>query len=742
MIVCGQVGSNLIVMDDVGNLYESDRKTSDTKAIGTFESLLELSGKRPLEMIELKVFAKLIPLGPLMAYRLGFTQLLKVLQARYRIVPMGERVSLDVNEFPIRFEDMTYVIDRDNRTAAMVLAGFVNFDGFTRNYSAHQFDQREIYLNLLESGDLGIRYLRELDLMNDLFIDPITREILVEMQEPQTFMGLLFRASELLQTDWSPDETDMAYMRIAGYERIPGMVYTELVKSVRGLKARGGSPNAKLELHPFAVWQGITQDASVKIVEDSSPINNVKEKEEVTYSGEGGRSDRSMVGRTRKFHQNDLGVISEATKDSSQVAVTTYLTANPNLKSLRGTTSAYDPATTKGASVLSSSVMLVPGADRDDVRRQGFISIQNSSSMFSKGYRVPPLRTGYEQVLAHRTDDLFATTAKQPGQVTAVNERAITVTYDDGSTQSIELGRRYGTVASMTLPHELTTRLKVGQTFRHGDVIAYNTRYFDPDPLNPSAANFKFGCLLNVALMESPDTLEDSSAISEHAAELLGTETCEVRNLVVSFNDTIHGLVDVGDQVDVEDILCTIEDAVTAQSQLFDETSLDTLRLLAANNPKAKVIGTVERVEMFYNGEIDDLSPSLLEIAQASDRNRKRRARDLNRPYLSGRVNGSMNVDGKSLQPGQAVIRIHINSSYGTVAGSKIVMAAQLKSVVGRVMVGENRTVESNEPIDAIFGYLSISDRIVRSPEIMGTTNKLMDLITKRAIEAYRQGSS
>lgn len=55
-------------------------------------------------------------------------------------------------------------------------------------------------------------------------------------------------------------------------------------------------------------------------------------------------------------------------------------------------------------------------------------------------------------------------------------------------------------------------------------------------------------------------------------------------------------------------------------------------------------------------------------------------------------------------------------------------------------MSGENRT-ESGENIDAIFGYLSVSDRIVRSPEIMGTTNKLMQVITKKAIEAYRKGT-
>lgn len=366
MALVGQstVNQRFIAMDTAGYLYELN--ADELIQIGTFESILSLGEKYPLEMIELKIFSKLIPIGVLMAYKLGFMQLLKTLRATFRVVPVGERLHLNNNEFPIRFENETYVINRDNRTASMVLAGFAGFEGFTRNYSSHLFDQSDIYLNMLESADFGIRYLREFDLMTDMFVDPITREILEEMHEPTAFLGLLFRACELLQTDWSPDETDMAYMRVAGYERIPGMVYSELVKAVRTHKARGGIQNAKIDLHPYVVWQAVTQDSSVKLVEDSNPINNVKEKEEVTYGGDGGRSDRSMVGRTRVFHPNDVGVISEATKDSAQVAVTTYLTADPNLRNLRGVTSRYNPDRDGPTSALSSSAMCVPAADRED----------------------------------------------------------------------------------------------------------------------------------------------------------------------------------------------------------------------------------------------------------------------------------------------------------------------------------------------------------------------------------------
>ena len=60
----------------------------------------------------------------------------------------------------------------------------------------------------------------------------------------------------------------------------------------------------------------------------------------------------------------------------------------------------------------------------------------------------------------------------------------------------------------------------------------------------------------------------------------------------------------------------------------------------------------------------------------------------------------------------------------------------QLKSVTGRVFTGKNET-ESGLPIHAMFGYASISDRIVGSPELIGTTATLLQLVTQRVLDAY-----
>ena len=52
-------------------------------------------------------------------------------------------------------------------------------------------------------------------------------------------------------------------------------------------------------------------------------------------------------------------------------------------------------------------------------------------------------------------------------------------------------------------------------------------------------------------------------------------------------------------------------------------------------------------------------------------------------------------------------------------------------------MTGVNET-KSGKQIDAIFGYQSISNRIVTSAEVIGTTNTLLREITKEVIDIYR----
>lgn len=70
---------------------------------------------------------------------------------------------------------------------------------------------------------------------------------------------------------------------------------------------------------------------------------------------------------------------------------------------------------------------------------------------------------------------------------------------------------------------------------------------------------------------------------------------------------------------------------------------------------------------------------------------------------------------------------------------TKLVFSNQLKSVVGRTW-DEDVLTASGKEVHAMFGYTSISARIVASPQLMGTTYELLRIATREALKAYDGG--
>lgn len=738
LVVVGAKKGTPVLMDTNGAIYVGVGK--DQEVQGRIEDLASLDmAKAPVDVAELKVFSKSVPMGVALAYYVGLDTLIDYFDSPVKRVPSGERVELSDEEFAIKFDGETLVVDRNDRLASLLLGGFREYKHTIKRYAVDDFNKKDVYYNVLTENGMGAQHLRELQLMRDMFIDPITKEILAGMEEPTTWLPLLMRAAELLLTDYSPTETDMDHMRIRGYERIAGAVYTEMVNSLRAFNSREGNPEARVEMKPFAVWQTINSDPSVSLIEDRNPIQNLKEKEAVTFTGEGGRSKVSMVARTRVFGDSDMGVISEATTDDGNVGINNSMSANPKYTSLRGMTAKYDKKEDGAARLVSTSALLSPSADRDDPKRVNFISIQHAQGISAKGYQPTPLRTGYERVIPHRVSDLYAYTAKKSGKVTKVTKEAVTVEYEDGETVIIQLGRRFGKAADSIYPHEVITNLQVGDKVKEGDGVTYNPQFFTPDPLDNRRLVWKAGVMCRTAIYEATDTFEDSSAISERIANEMRSDITHTRELIFSFDQVVRQMVEVGSVVDSESILCIIEDSVTADSDMFDDETYETLRLLSANSPKAKYGGTVEKIEVLYHGDKEDMSESLRKLADQSDRALAKERRAMGQEVVTGGVDDTLRVNNKSLELDSMVVRVYITQEEPTGIGDKGVFGNQMKTIFARVMSGTNET-ESGEEIDAVFGYQSISNRILLSPEIAGTTNTLMRVLSKRVADVYFNG--
>jgi hypothetical protein len=722
-----------LLMDKDSALYTATLENpNEMQSLGTIEDFFNLPiEKAPIDFAEVKIMGKAIPAGVVLGYLLGFDKLLTLLNVKPRRVPAGERPKLETDEYAITFADETLVFSRNDTKASMILAGFNEYGKDLRMFSVYDFDRRAAYDRVLENNGLSSRYTKEIVLMNDLFVEPIARDLLKEMNEPTDFRGLIFRACEMLLTDKHNSEFAGSELRQTGYERIPGAIYSEIIKAVRAQNGNGRTKNP-IDMSPYAVWRTITQDPVVQLVNEINPIEDLKQGEAITYSGNGGRNSRSMTQVTRQYHPEDMGTISEATVDSGDVGINIYSSYNPQLTSLRGLSKKLEPHEVPPSSLLSTAALLAPGSDRDDPKRVNFIGIQRSHMIPCAGYQVTPLRTGAETVVAHRNSELFASVAKKAGKVTQVTPTGFLVEYEDGSTAGFKTGRQFGSNAGMTIPHTVTTDLKVGESFKAGTVLAFNSGFYQRDIHDPTQVVMKMGVLATVALLESSDTLEDSCAISTSLASKLRADLTKVKTVVLNFDQEVRRIVSNGQTVKYDDPVCIIEDAVTANTGAFDEESYDTLRMLGANAPAAKENGVVERIEVYYNGDKEDMSETLARIADISDRLLARRRSSAGLKVVTGQVDEGFRVEGNPLLLDTVCIKFFITTDHAMSVGDKGVLANQMKTVLGRVMY-EPVTTESGKEVDVIFGAKSIFDRIVTSPFLIGTTNTLLEVIGKQA---------
>ena len=348
-------------------------------------------------------------------------------------------------------------------------------------------------------------------------------------------------------------------------------------------------------------------------------------------------------------------------------------------------------------------------------------------------YHPPLVRTGYEKVLPHRTDSLYAHTAKKPGKVISINNQGIVIEYDDGEKLGIKLGTIYGRAEGSYYPHEIISDLELNQSFKIGDPICYNTGFFERDIFEPDRLIFKTSGYIKTALTESLLTHEDSSGISERLSKEMVAKTTKVKNITVRFDQNIVKAKQVGDYVEPDSILMYIHDDIENESNLSDE-ALKSLEVISANTPTAKVKGTIKRIEVYYNGEKKLMSSTTRKIANQFDNLLKEEQESVGNIVVTGQVDQDYRPNGDPLETNTMEIKYFIEVDNVAGVGEKLVFAHQMKSVIGEVMSGKVET-ESGEEIDAMFGMRSINARVVLSPIELGTTAALLEVIAKKAVE-------
>jgi hypothetical protein len=372
------------------------------------------------EWTELKVLDETFPIIFVLGFRYGLSAVLKENRFTYRWIDAADKADasyVPVKEITIPFADGTMIVPRYPLHESLILAGLLKYP--TKTYNRAEFDSPDVYYRLLMQANISINFLKGITGFFDFFLDPITLDVLQHMGEPTTVKGLLLRASDMLSTYDHHEAASMRHHRLRGYERFSGVLYNEVT---RQLAAYQGKRTAKksFSINPEAVFQKIMTDSTVSAVETINPIHEIKGNTGLTYAGSGGRTSKSFVVEDRRYPEDAIGIMSEATPDSGKVAMNAYTTADPKLANLRGMFAQEKDELTP-ANVLSTTAMLMPCSVQDDGKRTNYLSVQLSHHVPSLTSEVNRVRTGYEMTIAHRTSEDFSCVARQAGKVVSVD---------------------------------------------------------------------------------------------------------------------------------------------------------------------------------------------------------------------------------------------------------------------------------------------------------------------------------
>lgn len=580
--------------------------------------------KAPVRLMyaRVTVMNKPIAMGILTGFWEGFDTVLKKAKVKYRLEEKYP-AQLKLNESVIRFADCYMIYESDPKTD-LLINGFRLMN--TKDIPVAQMNTQEAYMPYLIKKVYGRAAIANA-LMNtyEFAIDPITMEVIKDLNLPQDIVSLIIYAVSLLADSQFIPEINQNLSRIRSNEIVPAILYERLAKNY--INYRNSAGRKKFSVPQDCV---IKELIGIKTVEDYSTLNPVLELEMLRgVSSKGFRGinlDESFTLDKRSFDPSMTGTVSPSTSPDGGCGVNRTLTLEPDITSLRGYVKTHedDVDTLKDVNLFSPGELLIPlAAHRDDPTRLGHALKQSKHSIPVKKSSPVLISNGMEEVCRFGLSSDFAVNADEAGQIIDYDEESqiMIAKYKSGKCRAINLS---GTIVKnggggFFLSNKLVTPLKVGDKFKKDDVLAYHKDFFTNDRFNNCRMNV--GPLVKIALMSTYNTYQDATMITEKFSEDASTEMCFQKQVTIGKNANVEYMIQEGEEISVGDSLIQFDTS-------YDDNSLN--NLLAAlgedeqklvmsgsrNDVPSKYSGVIEKIKIYSTVPTDELSPSLRKIVK------------------------------------------------------------------------------------------------------------------------------
>ena len=718
-----------------------------------------------LNYSEASILSNRIPLAVVIGYSVGMTAMLKMVLKTDTLsmnVVYGKNPKYDKDtEAVIKFSD-GYIKYRVNYSNSMLLNGLSVCP--TEAYSLDDINKRSMWLDFLD--EFGGRILSDgLDNFVDLFIDPITEEVCEHCGIPSDYFGMLMYANNLLADNKYNRHTDITGNRYRTTEVVAGYFYKVLAKSYTDYKLQiKRGRKVGMSMKRSAVIDAIMADPMSSDLSILNPLLEIEASNSVSFKGLSGmNSDRSYGLDKRTYDDSMINKLALSTGFAANVGINRQTTIDMDVEGTRGYIKSTDKNDMGVTKTFSMTEAVTPfGTTHDDPFRSAMTFIQTSKHSMRTKKSAPLLITnGADEAMPYLSSDTYAFKAKADGKVIEiVDGDYMIIEYNnpinnsmDGTGFSKEIISLKDEVKKNSdggffITLSLSTDLKVGSTFKEGDIIAYDHSSYSNKLGEGDNLAYNVGVLAKVAILNTDEGFEDSTSVSNWLSEAMATDVVVEKETEhgISKNTNVYYMVKVGQEVQEGDPLLVFQnsfDEKDANALLRNITDSEFVSDLGRIRLKSKYTGVIQDIRIYRTCEIDELSDSLKKIVVDYEKDIKDRKALYDKHGMpGGRLlppDYKMEPTGimKNITDGVKIV-FYIKYNDKLSVGDKCVAQSANKGVVKNIFPEglEPYTARNpDEKIHALFAARSFNARMVTSVWTSGAINKCMIELDKQVKE-------
>lgn len=714
-------------------------------------SKTSMSKKRMYSRIELqsKDYCIISMLGSLY----GLSHIIRTDKLNVQFTP--EKLKGDKRVF-VKFSDGYLYYDDRDIPCSLLLNGLLYMK--PEQYTYSEFDTVKPYLDYFYDVTGSRNCFKGFTGYKDTFIDSITKGVLEDLGLPTEFLELFLYANSLLTDNKFIPETSMENYRLRTFETIPVILYKALSAQYKLFKQSGGT--SRISIQQDQIFVGLHKAFLFENYDCTNPMNELKSKSICSMKGVGGvNSARAFTLAKRAYHEKNIGTIAISSVDNGSVGITKQLVSDLTVLSTRGYLKLpknRDEIEAYGTGkILSFDEAEVPFTLNNSPNRIGFISTQTKHIIKCTGASIPVVSTGLDKAAPYYVGSNFVQRGNLDGVVKLVDEEkgVMIVDYKDGTSESINIGSNIVRNSSFFFENYLTPKLKVGDTFKKNDILAYEKDFYKKD-IHGNIRGSQ-GVLAKLALHEKSTTDDDSSPIAERLAELLSTETVDRKQIMLEKSVNIISYTKIGKKVLKGDPLVVFEDAGDSSTNemmtLFGDASEDILAM-SRQTPKANCTGEIIDIKVYFTNPLEEYSESIIKFVKdwfksIQDIQRTENKNNASNTNTSMRLNitspmkagADMRLNGAIVPAdGGILIEYYIKHRQGMGVGHKITHFAMIKSVIAQVIPQDKAPLtEDGIELDGVMGGFSLTNRMCVAPAMAGVMGHILVEESKKIARKY-----